>query len=152
LNYRFILKGFDLQVAMADQLQFGDHRTADIKLQLIGTDGAEYQRNPVYLHSDVLRKSEFYDTLMSERWSSDKKRPLEIEITSRYCGQIYIKCIQLMYYSYAGERLCFANVDEALAILPVASEILFRQCLEECMRYLNAVPCGETWHSCSTGS
>jgi hypothetical protein len=124
---------------MAERPQFGDQSTTDIKLELTSTDGEERQRNSLYLHSEALRKSEFYNTLLSENWSSEKKRPLEIEITTTQSAHIYIKCIQLMYYSYAGERLRFPNVDEALAILPVASELLFHHCLEECMKYLNAV-------------
>lgn len=125
---------------MADQFQFGDHNTADIQLQLIYTDGTEYQRKLLHLHSIVLRKSEFYNTLLSERWSLEKTKPFEITVPSRYSGEIYIKCIQLMYSSHAGKPLRFSNVDEALAILPVASELLFQQCMEECMKYLSAVP------------
>ena len=99
---------------MADvEAQFGKESTSDIKLQLIVKDGAEYQRNPLYLHSDVLRKSsEFYDAFLSQRWSAENKRPLEIKITSSHSGKIYIKCIHLMYYSYAGKPLRFSNVDE----------------------------------------
>jgi len=119
-------------------LLFGDQSTADIKLQLIGTDGGEHRRNPLYLHSQILKKSEFYAALLSERWSSERP-PIEMEIATFHSVEMYIKCIRLMYYSHAGKPLCFSNVDEALAILPVASEILFQQCLEECMRYLNAV-------------
>jgi hypothetical protein len=43
-------------------------------------------------------------------------------------------------YSYdTDERFNFSNVDEVLAILPVASEVMFRDCMESCMRYLDAV-------------
>ena len=44
-----------------------------------------------------------------------------------------------MYSSHAGKPFCFSNVDEVLAILPIAFELLFDKCLEECMKYLNAV-------------
>ena len=91
------------------------------------------------LRLGVLRKSEFYETLLSERWSAADKLPTEIHITSPHCNEYYIKCIQLMYSSQQGKNFCFSSVDEVQAILPVASEILFQQCLEECMRYLNAV-------------
>lgn len=125
---------------MADELQFGDHSTTDVKLKFIHTDGTGYQRNPLHVHSNVLRKSEYYDTLLCERWSLEKKQPFEFTVPSRYNDEIYIKCIQLMYSSHAGKPLSFSNVDEALAILPVASELLFQQCMDEYMKYLSAVP------------
>lgn len=135
------------QTMAEQQLQFGDPNTADIKLRLIGSDGAEHEKNPLYLHSQVLRKSEFYKTMLSERWSShkqcleveDNKRPLEIEVTSSHNVDEYINCIKLMYSSEASKSFCFSSVDEALAILPVASELLFHDCIEECMEYLDAV-------------
>lgn len=124
---------------MAEQpLQFGDESTADIILQLIGTDGGENRRNTLYLHSQILKKSEFYATLLCERWFSEKL-PIEMEITTFHRIEMYIKCIQLMYSSQSGSRLRYSSVDEALSILPIASELLFHECLEECMKYLNAV-------------
>ena len=45
-------------------LLFGDKNTADIKLWLIDSDGADYEGNPVYLHSQVLAKSVFYKTML----------------------------------------------------------------------------------------
>ena len=138
------------------RLLFGDKNTADIKLRLIGSDGADYGGNPVYLHSQVLAKSGFYKAMLSERWSSGKRsvevegtnsqnvddkqpQPLEVEATSFHSMDDYIKCIKLMYSSEASESLCFSSVDEALAILPVASELLFHDYIQECMEYLDAV-------------
>jgi hypothetical protein len=41
-------------------------------------------------------------------------------------------------YSYdTDERFNFSNVDEVLAILPVASEVMFHDCMDSCMRYLD---------------
>jgi len=124
---------------MAEPLQFGDQSTADIKLLLIGSDETEYEGNPLYLHAQVLRKSEFYETLLSERWSAADKLPMEIHITSPHCNEYYIKCIQLMYSSQEGKNFCFSSVDEVQAILPVASQLLFHDCVKECMLYLDAV-------------
>ena len=58
--------------------------TADIKLYLVGPNGEDSERNPVYLHSQVLRKSEFYNTMLSDRWSCSDERPLEIKVTSSH--------------------------------------------------------------------
>lgn len=125
---------------MAKQaLQFGDENTADVILYLVGSTGEEYGGNPIFCHSPVLKKSEFFETKLSERWSSDK-RPCEIKLTSSHSGENYIKCIKFMYSSYYGDECyCFSSVDEALAILQVASEMMFDDCVRECMLYLDAV-------------
>lgn len=128
------------KVLMAEEpLQLGDQSTADIKLLLMGSDETEYEGNPLYLHSKVLRKSEFYETLLSERWSAADKLPIEIHITSPHSNEDYIKCIQLMYSTQQGNPFCFSNVAEVQAILPVASQLLFHACVKECMLYLDAV-------------
>jgi hypothetical protein len=44
-------------------LLLGDTDTADIKLRLISSDGVECKGNHLYLHSQVLRKYEFYKTM-----------------------------------------------------------------------------------------
>lgn len=130
---------------MAEQLlQFGDERTADIKLQLSGTNEVYDRRSStLYVHSQILKKSEFYGTLLGERWSSERpsseRPPIEMEIITFHSIEMYIKCIQLMYSSQSTNHFRYSNVDEALSILPIASELLFHNCVEECMRYLNAV-------------
>ena len=74
-----------LDLEMAEQrLRLGDQKTADIKLYLVGPNGEDSERNPVYLHSQVLRKSEFYNTMLSDRWSCSDERPLEIKVTSSH--------------------------------------------------------------------
>lgn len=119
-------------------LQFGDRSTADVMLELIRSDGSVYKRNPLYLHSKILKKSEYYEAMLSERWSPNK-RPLEVKSTVYHSFHKYIKCIKLMYSSQSGKTLCFYSAEEVLAILPIASELLFQDCINECMRYLDAV-------------
>jgi hypothetical protein len=124
---------------MANQpLGFGDKNTADVTLHLTDSAGVEYTGNPLVLHSQVLKKAEFFETKLSQRWSSDMQ-PFEIKVTCSYHPENYIKCIQLMYSYDTDERFNFSNVDEVLAVLPVASEVMFRDCMESCMRYLDAV-------------
>lgn len=121
-------------------LKFGEKNTADIILRLLDSEGAEYEENPLYLHSQVLRKCDFYETMLSERWALDKQRPLPITVTSTHGLDKYIKCIRFMYSSQAAtKRFCLASVDDALDILPVAAQLLFHECVSECMEYLNAV-------------
>ena len=46
----------------------GDRNTADVKLQLLDEDGVQSEEtDPLYLHSQVLAKSEFYETKISDR-------------------------------------------------------------------------------------
>ena len=44
-----------------------------------------------------------------------------------------------MYYS-PSKCLWFSSVDEALAILPVACEILFSDGIDKCIQYMDVVP------------
>jgi hypothetical protein len=53
--------------------------------------------------------------------------------------QEHIKFIQLLYSCEANKRLCFSSVDDAMAILLVTCELLFQECLQGCMQYLNVV-------------
>jgi len=124
---------------MANQPRgFGDKNTADVRLHLMNSDGVEYTGSPLILHSQVLKKAKVFETKLSRCRSSDM-RPFEIKVTSSYDPEKYIKCVQLMYSYDTDERFNFSNVDEVLAILPVASEMMSSDCMESCMRYLDAV-------------
>lgn len=128
-----------LQQEMAKEaLHLGDKATADVRLHLIGSTGEEYGGNPIFCHSQVLKKSELFQTKLSERRSSDKP-PFEIKVKVSESNEKYMKCIQLMYSYYEDECFYFSDVDEALSILPVASELMFHDCIKECMLYLDAV-------------
>jgi len=116
----------------------GDTKTDDIKLRFNNSDGAENKGNPLYLHSQFLRKYAFYKTMFFERWSSNK-RSLDIEVTISQSVDESIKCIKLMCSYEARKSLCFSYVDEALGILLVASKLLFHDCIEECRQYLDVV-------------
>jgi hypothetical protein len=117
---------------MAKQLvHFGDKNTIDLKVNLIDLDGTNYLGNHLYLHSQVLRKSQLYETMLFGRSSSQP--PLEIKERNSYGGENYVKCIQFMYSSQTHKHFSFSSVDEALSILPIALELLFHDCVEGCM-------------------
>nr|ABK27128.1 unknown [Picea sitchensis] len=118
-------------------LHFGDKNTADIRLYLIGSSGQETE-DPLFVHSQVLKKAGFFETKLSECSSSDK-RPFEIKVTNSHNRENYIRCIQLLYSFQEDQRFYFSSVDDALAILPVASQIMFHDCIQSCMLYLDAV-------------
>lgn len=70
---------------------------------------------------------------MSENQSWGK--PTEIRVTTSHNFDNYLKCIELMY----GKCVFFSNVEECLAILSVASELLVDDIIIKCMQYLEAV-------------
>ncbi|GLJ47983.1 hypothetical protein SUGI_1013240 [Cryptomeria japonica] len=115
------------------QLRFGALSSADVKLWLTGQNDRNYEGNPVFLHSVILKRSQFFVVKMSERWSSDK--PTDIRVTTSHDFDFFLKCIQLMY----DEPVYFSNIEECLAILLVASELLADDCINKCMQYLEAV-------------
>jgi hypothetical protein len=58
------------------------------------------------LHSRVLRKSEFFEARLSERWASPSAtspesdrcfKPLEITLDTCANAETYIRCIRLLY-------------------------------------------------------
>lgn len=122
---------------MAQQrLVFGDKETADVVLRLVPLEGLE--QPPLYVHSQALRRSEFFDARLSERWSfGGGLQPIELTLSSCKNVENYVKCIQFMYSS---KQLTFTSIQEALSILEIASELLFTDCVNSCMQYLEAIP------------
>lgn len=122
---------------MAQQrLVFGDKETADVILRLVPLEGLE--QPPLYVHSEALRRSEFFDARLSERWSfGGGTQPIELTLSSCKNVENYVKCIQLMYSS---KQLTFTSIQEALSILETASELLYIDCVNSCMQYLEAIP------------
>ncbi|GLJ25394.1 hypothetical protein SUGI_0486140 [Cryptomeria japonica] len=64
--------------------------------------------------------------MMSERWSSGK--PTKISVTTSHNFDDYLKSIEFMY----GEHVYFSNIEECLAILSVASELLADDPINKC--------------------
>ncbi|KAL3677669.1 hypothetical protein R1sor_020625 [Riccia sorocarpa] len=142
--------------------RFGDDLTSDVVLHLKSASGEREDEEGVpeivstlYLHSSALRKSEFFEARLSERWSSNaaagcssNNNPLQVgnnnvvELTIDKCKdpQTYIRCIQLLYVPNRVKHTCFVDIQDALNILEVAAELLFHDCVVACMRYLESVP------------
>ncbi|GLJ47972.1 hypothetical protein SUGI_1012990 [Cryptomeria japonica] len=115
------------------QLRFGALNSADVKLWLTGPSDEKYERNPIYLHSAILKRSEFLQAMMSERWSSGKST--ELSVTTYHNFDEYLKCLELMYC----DHVYFFNVEECLAILTIASDLLANDLINKCMQYLQGV-------------
>ena len=112
----------------------GDQKTANVKLHLL-----DEKTNPLYLHSKVLKNSQFKKANISDCQTSDnKKTRIQIKVRTSEKGDNYTKCLQLMYSNSI--RLSFSSVDKALAIILVACKILFIDSIDQCMEYLDGVP------------
>ncbi|KAG6542131.1 hypothetical protein Mapa_016483 [Marchantia paleacea] len=157
----------DLKVAMVMGMgcgpRFGDDQTSDVVLNLKGVggggedgEGAPEVVSTLYVHSKALRRSEFFEARLSERWSSGAEAGCSgssnsskfgngggvVELTLDKCKdpQTYVRCIQLLYVPDRVKHTCFVDVQDALNILEVAAELLFHDCVAACMRYLESVP------------
>jgi hypothetical protein len=126
--------------------RYGDDQSADILLLVRPSEGAPSA--PLLLHSRVLRKSEFFEARLSERWASRSAsspesdrcfKPLEITLDTCADAETYIRCIRLLYAANPVKDTTFNDVQDAVGILQVAAEILFHDCVGACMRYLEAV-------------
>ncbi|GLJ47971.1 hypothetical protein SUGI_1012980 [Cryptomeria japonica] len=90
------------------QLRFGALNSADVKLWLTGPNDEKYKRNPVYVHSEILKRSEFLQAMMSERWSSFASELLSNELMNK-CMQY----LQGVHWSAAEET----RIGEVLSCL-----------------------------------
>lgn len=97
------------------------------------------------LHSDVIRKSDYFGASLSERWvagsspdgSSGGKITLQVE-DCRGDMAAWQECLRLMY---ADTLACktFGSVREALNILAVSARLVFSDCTEACLKFLTNV-------------
>nr|PNR29420.1 hypothetical protein PHYPA_028113 [Physcomitrium patens] len=119
--------------------RYGDEGTADVILMLRPLQGPPLP--PLLLHSQALRRSEFFEARLSERWSvMSQGQPLEITLDKCVNPSTYVRCLQLLYVPNRIKHTAFDDVQDALGILEVAAELLFHDCVGACMRYLEAVP------------
>ncbi len=134
------------QAAVLRAPRYGDDQSADLLLYLRPLEGPALP--PLLLHSRALRKSEFFEARLSERWASASSsssesgqcsKPLEITLDKCVDTGAYVRCIQLLYADCV-KHTTFSDVQDALRILQVAAELLFHDCVGACMRYLESVP------------
>lgn len=150
--------GFDYQQAKHCKANktggFNDVATADVVLFLhrISTSFDKDSEESVevdhpfviHLHANVLKESRYFAALLSDRWqaSVDKKseKPLPISLSMPVSRSIesYSTILRLFYSKdFAG---VISDVSDALALLPIASELLYDECISYCIRFLEAVP------------
>ncbi|WOH13795.1 hypothetical protein DCAR_0933306 [Daucus carota subsp. sativus] len=129
---------------------FDDASTADVILRLYIDNseddadisaGADQSDVVLYLHSSVLSKSKYFDALLSGRWQNDTDSASKLKVSLRVTNVLiedYVNVIKLLYCDDFTDVIC--SVAIAIAILPVALELLFEDCVKACVRFLEAVP------------
>ncbi|CAN1127161.1 hypothetical protein LINPERPRIM_LOCUS29436 [Linum perenne] len=155
----------------ASIISFKDISTADVILLLyvalatLSIDNAYCADSPcivdersdshIYLHSDVLRRVKYFSALLSDRWqrnensdgdvdsvSDVKLKHLKLGVPPR-CGSIDLRLavLELLYTNDFPSVITSASA--ALDLLPVALELLFEDCVSNCVRFLEAVSWNE---------
>ncbi len=83
----------------------------------------------------MLRKFEFFEARLSERWASPSAtspesdrcfKPLEITLDTCADAETYIRCIRSLYAANPVKDTTFNDVEDAVGILQVAAEIPFQ--------------------------
>ncbi|XP_024524394.1 BTB/POZ domain-containing protein At1g63850-like [Selaginella moellendorffii] len=117
---------------------YGDVSSADVHLELVPISGNSL---PLHLHSHVLRRSEYFEARLSERWNNvSAGRPIELCLDKCKDPSAYVRCFEVLYVPDRLKLSAFADVQDALTVLEVAAELLLHECVAACMKYLEAVP------------
>ncbi|XP_010942871.1 BTB/POZ domain-containing protein At3g05675 [Elaeis guineensis] len=135
---------------------FNDPATADVLLRL-HLDDSSPPSSPaphptfldLHLHSFALHRSRYFAAVLSDRWlpdaadSTDAVPRLNLTVPSaatrsRGLFESHVAVLRLLYtFDFSGSILSAAD---ALEMLPVALELLFDDCIQACVRFLEAVP------------
>uniref|UniRef100_A0A7N0T1Y1 At3g05675-like ankyrin-like domain-containing protein n=1 Tax=Kalanchoe fedtschenkoi TaxID=63787 RepID=A0A7N0T1Y1_KALFE len=141
---------------------FNDPATADVILRLFVAPGphqeglglaTEKSYVLIYLHSKALSRSKYFDASLSDRWlvqemqeieaavSGTEKTPLKLSYGATLADgsfDVYLNVLKLLYSHDLVNAI--GSVGNALAMLPVAMELLFEDCVKACVSFLEAVP------------
>ena len=130
---------------------FNDSSSADVVLRLfvesppLDSDDPESPSATdsevvLYLHSHVLRRCKYFAALLSDRWHSDSNSDELIRINLGVPPSIEsgITVLELLYSGDFSNTINSASM--ALDLLPVALELIFEECVQSCVRFLEAVP------------
>lgn len=123
--------------------QFGDCESADVLLKIIPSHELGLPPSVMSVHSTILRRSEFFEARLSGRWTSSDVvtcQPQELTLDKCTDPTLYIRCIEMLYERGRVKHNSFLNVQDALNILRVGAELLFHECVNACMDYLDSMP------------
>uniref|UniRef100_A0A7N0TEH7 At3g05675-like ankyrin-like domain-containing protein n=1 Tax=Kalanchoe fedtschenkoi TaxID=63787 RepID=A0A7N0TEH7_KALFE len=138
---------------------FNDPATADVILRLFVAPGP-FQEGPgsvteksdvhVYLHSKALARSKFFVASLSDRWlaqeieatkSGSEKQLLKLNYGVTLENGSFDDYLNLLRLLYSHDLVnSMDSAANALAVLPIAMELLFEDCVKACVSFLEAVP------------
>ncbi|XP_058080226.1 BTB/POZ domain-containing protein At1g63850-like isoform X2 [Magnolia sinica] len=114
------------------------------------TDVDDHSPIDLHLHSNALRRSKYFAALLSDRWQTISNGPDDPDSMLRLNLKIpasvgsmdpHLTVLQLLYSDDFCGTIISAAV--ALAVLPVALQLLFDDCIHACVQFLEAVPWSE---------
>ncbi|XP_050234212.1 BTB/POZ domain-containing protein At1g63850-like [Mercurialis annua] len=139
---------------------FNDPTTADVILNLhldsttsstddsLSSSSLDNTQNddvlePIYLHSHILTGAKYFSALLSDRWQHDTITNItSVNLTiPQNSIDDYLTVLKLLYTQ--DFTAVINSVSTALDILPVASQLLFEDCVKNCLKFLEAVPWSE---------
>ncbi|GBG62906.1 hypothetical protein CBR_g34278 [Chara braunii] len=117
-----------------DGLKFDDPLTGNVILHVCAESGINCD---LHVHKEALQRSKFFAARLSDRWGEGGGAITRLFVHCKD-AEAYIQTLRLLYAKdFNG---IFKSVQGALAILEVAAELLYDECVAACIRYLEAVP------------
>jgi len=92
----------------------------------------------LHVHAAYLRRCQYFDACLAERWSKNDL-PLDLTLEARSNPRAYTRCMQLLYAQEVSPS-SFENVAHAIEVMPVAAQLVFQDCVDNCMQYLALMP------------
>ncbi|XP_009374197.2 BTB/POZ domain-containing protein At1g63850 [Pyrus x bretschneideri] len=134
---------------------FDDPSSADVILRLfVDPSATSLSLSPattqpqddvvLHLHTHALFRCKYFAALLSDRWQhpdsqEDAVRKINLRVPpTPGAMEARISLLQLLYTPDLASAI--TTVSTALDLLPVASELIFDDCVRFCLRFLEAVP------------
>ncbi|KAJ7549688.1 hypothetical protein O6H91_07G062600 [Diphasiastrum complanatum] len=116
-------------------------------LVVLKSHKGSFQSNVVMPAQVLSDRSDYFRARLSERWRVDRKDEkllsLPMEIPKGRDVFIYLRCLEAMKVSEIKDIIAcmgFVDVEDALKVLEVVTDLLFNDGITACMCYLEAVP------------
>nr|CAD1822412.1 unnamed protein product [Ananas comosus var. bracteatus] len=138
---------------------FNDPATADVLLRLLldpepdsfsgdGGGGDSALSLDLHLHSAALRRSRYFDALLSGRWAASPSDHLTYRVSSSAAAaavrrrrrpfDAYVAVLRLLHtLDFSGG---IPSASDAIEMLRVSLELVCDECARACVRFLEAVP------------
>eukprot|EP01018_Ginkgo_biloba_P014907 Gb_35784 [translate_table: standard] len=124
---------------------FGNREGSDVVVHLVPKSSNQDNSSKstvacLGLHSQAVLKSDYFKACLSDRWTTGSNPTTPIILRVEDCEDIlaWQECLRLMY---SESLVCktFGSVKDALNILAVSARLVFNECTEACLRFLQNV-------------